>query len=411
MAPRGRGPATLAATLGLLFLSGFALVGPVRAQVGSAGAEAGISRSFPPAGLPDSAATYLEAGADLSLPVGRGQLFGAGRGGLSVSGESAGDWVVGSLGGRWMFPLSGGLFAGATVVGQAFHVTSPTRYDALTGRIRPELQWHGDRVTVSLRGQGASTRTETEVVDTTGGGGGGPPGLPGGTDPTATTTTVTSDLSQVGGQARIEVDAGPATVWAQGRSVDAELGIYRSAGLGGSATTGPVSWNASVSYWDTPAGGEVAGGVRLTVPLGGGWFASSDGRRRQPNPLLAIPPSTDLSTTLRREFTFDVGSRSAPVYDFGQPTADDRRMVEFRLPRPEADSVELVGGFSDWTPVSMERTNGTWTARVPIAPGVYHFGFRIDGEWFVPDRAPGVVSDDWGRENATLVVPDSGSDG
>lgn len=390
-------------------MAGLVAAAPARAQVGSVGTEAGLSHSFPPAGRPDSAATYLEAGADLSLPVGRGQLFGAARGGLSLSGESAGDWVVGTLGARWMLPLSGGLFAGGTVIGQAFHVTRPTLYDAVTGRLRPELQWRGQGVTVSLRGQGAVTSTETEVVDTTDGGGGGPPGgVPGGTtDPTVTRSTVATDLSQVGGEAEVRFDAGPGTVWVRGRSADGELGTYRSAGLGGSASTGPVSWDASLSYWDTPAGGELVGGVHLSVPLGGGWFASGDGRRRQPDPLLAIAPSADLSTTLRREFTFTVGSRAAPVYQFGQRADDGRRMVEFRLRRPDAEEVQVVGGFSDWNPVPMDRTDGSWTARVPVAPGVYHFGFRVDGEWVIPERAPGIVSDDWGRQNATLVVPES----
>lgn len=390
-----------------MLLAGLLFAAPAPAQVGSAGAEAGLSHSFPPAGRPDSAATYLEAGGDLTIPLGRGQLFGTARGGLSLTEGRAGDWVVGSLGGRWMIPLSGGLFAGGTVIGQAFHVTRPTLYDAVTARLRPELQWRGDRLTLSVRGQGAATRTETEVVDTTNGGGGGAPGLPGGTEPTVTRSTVTSDLSKVGGEVQARFDAGPGTVWVRGRSVDGDFGTYRSAGLGGSASTGPVSWNASLSYWDTPAGGELVGGVRMSVPLGGGWFASGDGRRRQPDPLLAIPPSADLSTTLRREFTFTVGSRPAPVYDFGERTDDGRRVVEFRLRRPEADDVQVVGGFSDWEPVSMERTNGTWTARVPIAAGVYHFGFRVDGEWVVPERASGIVSDDWGRENATLVVPES----
>ena len=114
MAPSGRGPATA----GVLTLVGLLLAAPIRAQIVSAGAEAGISRSFPPAGLPDSAATYLEGGADLALPVGGGQLFGAARGGLSLAGNSSGDWVVGSLGGRWMFPLAGGVFAGGTVLGR-----------------------------------------------------------------------------------------------------------------------------------------------------------------------------------------------------------------------------------------------------------------------------------------------------
>ena len=40
-----------------------------------------------------------------------------------------------------------------------------------------------------------------------------------------------------------------------------------------------------------------------------------------------------------------------------------------------------------------------------LPPGVYHFGFRVDGEWYVPEDAPGRVSDGYGQVNATLVVP------
>ena len=220
------------------------------------------------------------------VPSARGKL-------ISLSGASAGDWVVGTLGGRWMLPLSRGLFAGGTLIGQAFHVTRPTLYDAVTARLRPEIQWRGDGVTLSLKGRGAATHTATEVVDTTDGGGGGPPGRPGSTDPTVTRSTVTSNLSQVGGEAEARFDAGPGTVWVRGRSVDGEFGTYGSLGLGGSASTGPVSWSASVSYWDTPAGGELAGGVRMSVPLGGDrecawrssrpWPARCDGNARRPS--------------------------------------------------------------------------------------------------------------------------------
>ena len=46
-----------------------------------------------------------------------------------------------------------------------------------------------------------------------------------------------------------------------------------------------------------------------------------------------------------------------------------------------------------------------WVLEIPLAPGTYHFGFLVDGEWFVPETAPGQVSDDWGQMNATIVVP------
>lgn len=341
--------------------------------------------------------------------MGPGSLFGAVRGGLSTTDETAGDWAVGSLGGRWLFPLGGGIAVGATVSGQAFRVDPPTFFEAVTGRLQPELRWSSSRVSLSVRGEGSLSRTESQTRTSTGGGG-GVPGLPGPTDPEPTATRVTTDLSQLGGEARLAVEAGPASIWLRGEAVDGDLGTYEAGGVGASLSTGPFHWNARVAYWNTPTDEEVVGGLRLSVPFGGGWSASGEGRRRAPDPLLGTPASADLAATLRKEFTFTVDA-PRPLYEFGRETADGRRMVDFRLRRPDADSVAVVGDFSDWEPVPMERSDGTWRASIPVAPGLYHFGFRVDGEWVVPARASGVVSDDWGRQNATVVVPGSDSDG
>ena len=39
-------------------------------------------------------------------------------------------------------------------------------------------------------------------------------------------------------------------------------------------------------------------------------------------------------------------------------------------------------------------------------PGFHHFGFLVDGEWWIPEGVQGAVPDEWGRVNATMVVPD-----
>jgi hypothetical protein len=53
----------------------------------------------------------------------------------------------------------------------------------------------------------------------------------------------------------------------------------------------------------------------------------------------------------------------------------------------------------------MRKRGGSWVAEVKLPPGLYHFGFLVDGEWFVPEHAPGRVNDEFGRTNATLIVP------
>ena len=68
-----------------------------------------------------------------------------------------------------------------------------------------------------------------------------------------------------------------------------------------------------------------------------------------------------------------------------------------------------MGDFSLWDSVPMRRDGDRWTAVLDIANGTHHFGFLVDDEWFVPDDAPDVVPDEWGRRSATLVIEGVGS--
>ena len=77
----------------------------------------------------------------------------------------------------------------------------------------------------------------------------------------------------------------------------------------------------------------------------------------------------------------------------------------FRVEDDAAQRVDVLGDFSGWDPQAMVRDGRAWVLEIPLATGTYHFGFLVDGEWFVPERAPGQVSDDWGQVNATIVVP------
>jgi hypothetical protein len=80
-------------------------------------------------------------------------------------------------------------------------------------------------------------------------------------------------------------------------------------------------------------------------------------------------------------------------------------VVVFRLERQDAGRVDLMGGFTGWEARPMRRAGATWTLEVEVVPGTHHFGFLVDGEWYVPEGVPGNVPDEWGRVNATLVVP------
>jgi hypothetical protein len=69
-----------------------------------------------------------------------------------------------------------------------------------------------------------------------------------------------------------------------------------------------------------------------------------------------------------------------------------------------AETVEVIGDFTGWSARPLRRDGGAWVGEVGVGPGLHHFGFLVDGEWFVPTGRSGNVPDEWGRMNATLVV-------
>ncbi|MDP2482090.1 MAG: hypothetical protein Q8W45_02315, partial [Candidatus Palauibacterales bacterium] len=60
----------------------------------------------------------------------------------------------------------------------------------------------------------------------------------------------------------------------------------------------------------------------------------------------------------------------------------------------------------------MRRDGDVWVLELPVSPGVHHFGFKVDGAWYLPADAPGVAEDEWGEVQATIIVddPDSTAD-
>ena len=91
--------------------------------------------------------------------------------------------------------------------------------------------------------------------------------------------------------------------------------------------------------------------------------------------------------------------------------AETASAFRFELVAPQAASVSLVGDFNDWdphrTPMTArgERTAGTWTAVLPLAPGRYRYAFLVDGaEWRADPRAPAAQDDDFGTPSSVLTV-------
>ena len=79
--------------------------------------------------------------------------------------------------------------------------------------------------------------------------------------------------------------------------------------------------------------------------------------------------------------------------------------VRIRVRAPGAASVELVGDFSDWDPLSLERTIGeTWQIILPLASGTHRLNIRVDGgEWGVPPGI-GTMLDEFGGAVGLLLI-------
>jgi len=93
-----------------------------------------------------------------------------------------------------------------------------------------------------------------------------------------------------------------------------------------------------------------------------------------------------------------------PVSQVAGPQLQDHRFVIFQ---PEANRAEIVGSFTDWKPVPMERVGaaGYWSITLPLSTGEYRYSFLMDQG--APMADPTVSSrehDDFGGENSILRI-------
>lgn len=80
------------------------------------------------------------------------------------------------------------------------------------------------------------------------------------------------------------------------------------------------------------------------------------------------------------------------------------REIPFRLYAPGAREVLVCGNFREWRCLALHRTRkGLFRRRVAVAPGLYEYGFRVDGRWRLNRRAPEVPDGFGGRDNLLSV--------
>lgn len=345
--------------------------------------DAGVSHTLPPGeSLFDEASSYVLLGTRFDVPASGAVLFfGSAYTGLTPD-TDVGSWASGSLGTVFVVPVSSVVDVGATVWGGAFTVGGRLPYSGLTGRVSPELRlWLGGW-SLALRGAGGLGRTDT-------------------TFERDRFSLVSSDnLWSYGGGAEIGRIAGRASAFLGADVFESSRGSYVSGYARAILQTGSVVTRLELGLWDTPTGFEPTGLVALSIPLGGGVRAELSGGRSAPDPLLATPPAGDFGAILSWQ-AIGAPPRTSDIVHLAGNEAT------IAIDVPAAEKVYVVGDFTLWIPVRMEPgASGGWTVTLAVEPGRYQFGFLVDGEWYVPADAGGIVIDEWGQPNATLIVPE-----
>jgi hypothetical protein len=110
--------------------------------------------------------------------------------------------------------------------------------------------------------------------------------------------------------------------------------------------------------------------------------------------------SVGLRLTPRRSRPIPISAAAPIVYTSEQAT---RGGIAFDV--RGASRVEIAGDWNGWVAQPLARDDsGRWAVPPGLAPGVYRFNLRVDGErWVVPDGVPS-VEDGFGGQVGLLIV-------
>jgi hypothetical protein len=353
--------------------------------------EVGASQIGPPLGLDRESARFAVAGLRASHHGRSGAgAYGSVLAGRTIGGATGGDFVTARVGGTMAEQWSAAWHGSLDLRLLAFDVRAPFPYSAVAVEVAPTVTFSSGAFSLEVAGVAGSGSSRFEVWRVAGG----------------RTRVFEDDLARAGGTAEVSFSLGPARVGLGG-------GIHGTPG--GKFTSGGASlllagrWGAVEvrgDAWRTPAGTQATGGLALVVPLSG-WSVRGFFGRSEPDPLtLAEPGSASGGVLLGRSlYTRDVGPGvGARSWEIVGPAAVGAR-VRWSIEVPEGvGSVELLGDFTLWDPVAMQRRSGRWEVELEVQAGTHHYGFMVDDEWYVPDDTREVVPDEWGRLSAILVI-------
>lgn len=330
--------------------------------------------------------TYVPGGSGVYASLLGGQVLGDSTGGSFFSGL-----VEGSLRDRWSTRWTGGL--DLKILG--FGVGEPFPYRTLAAELHPSILYRATRASITLGALAGVGRSRVEL----------------GRTPRGLVVGLEDDLWRLGTTGEILVGSSTVQVGIAGSAHQSSGEAYSSLGarvvFGGA--WGVVELRAD--RWSTPLGWETTGGVSLGVPFGGRFSVRAFVGRSDPDPLVLAQPGSGSGGALLGWSFYSTAPVLAPrdaLYEVIAYT-DTGGRVRLAVEAPEgASQVQLLGDFTLWDPIAMRREGDRWVVEVDVPAGTHHYGFLADDEWYVPDDAPDVVPDEWGRETATLVIEGAG---
>jgi hypothetical protein len=83
----------------------------------------------------------------------------------------------------------------------------------------------------------------------------------------------------------------------------------------------------------------------------------------------------------------------------------DERRRRFEIRGVRGARVELMGDFTDWSPVALDAVGDVWRVERAVSPGLHRIALRVDGgEWIAPVNVPH-AKDDLGGVVGLITVP------
>jgi hypothetical protein len=272
----------------------------------------------------------------------------------------------------------------------AFSVRAPFPYSAVAVEVSPSVTLTAGAVSFEVEGVAGSGGSRFEIWRVAGG----------------RTRVFEDDLARVGGTTEILFGRGAVRFGVTGGLHETDAGSFRSGGARLLVAGGWGGVELRGDVWRTPLGTETTGGLALVIPFAG-WSVRGYFGRSEPDPLtLAEPGSASGGVLLGRTlYAREAGpGADARPWEIVTATATGAT-VQIEIAAPEGTrSVALLGDFTLWEPIPMQRRNGRWGVEVEVPAGTHHYGFLVDEEWYVPDDTPDVVPDEWGRLSAILVI-------